>query len=56
MTNGFCFVNNDNISQGNLYKDMLHLLEDGKRILAKKFITGINNYHFLLKHRQNNHF
>ena len=27
--NGFCFVNNDNISEGNLYKDRLHLLEAG---------------------------
>ena len=56
MTNGFCFVNNDNISEGNLYKDRLHLLEAGKRILANNFINGINHYYFLLKHRQNNHF
>ena len=54
--NGFCFVNNDNISEGNLYKDRLHLLEAGKRILANNIINGINNYYFLLKHRQNNHF
>ena len=39
---GFCFVNNDNISEGNLYKDRLHLLEAGKRILANNFINGIN--------------
>ena len=31
--NGFCFVNKDNISEGNLYKDRLHLLEAGKHIL-----------------------
>ena len=54
--NGFCFVNNDNISEGNLYKDRLHLLEAGKRILANNFINGINNNYFLLKHIQNNHF
>ena len=53
--NGFCFVNNDNISEGNLYKGRLYLLEAGKRILANNFINAINNY-FLLKHRQNNHF
>ena len=41
--NGFCFVNNDNISEGNLYKDRLHLLEAGKRTLANKFINGKNN-------------
>ena len=29
--NGFCFVNNDTISEGNLHKDRLHLLEAGKR-------------------------
>ena len=46
--NGFCFVNNDNISQGNLYKDRLHLLEAGKLILANNFVNGINNY-FLIK-------
>ena len=47
-TNGFCFVNNDSILQGNLYKDGLHLLEAGKRILANNFVNGINNY-FLIK-------
>ena len=55
MANGFGFVNNDNISEGNLYKDRLHLLEAGKRILAKKFINSINGYYLLLKHTQNNH-
>ena len=53
---GFCFVNNDNFSEGNLYKDRLHLLEAGKRIVANNFINGINNNNFLLKHRENNHF
>ena len=43
---GLCFINNDNISKGNLYKDSLHLLEAGKRILANSFINGINNYYF----------
>ena len=41
--NGFSFVNNGNISEGNLYKDRLHLLEAGKRILANNFINGIND-------------
>ena len=53
---GFSFVNNDNVSEENLYKDRLHLLEAGKRILAGNFINGIDNYYFLLKHRENNHF
>ena len=54
--NEFYFVNNDNISEGNLCKDRLHSLEAGKHILAKNFINGINNNYFLLKHRENNHF
>ena len=54
--NGFCFVNNENSSEGNLYKDRLYSLEAGKRILANNFINGINNNNFLLKHRQNKHF
>ena len=42
--NGFCFVNKNNISEGNLYKDRLHLLEASKRILAYNFINSISNY------------
>ena len=53
--NGFCSVNNENSSEGNLYKDSLYSLEAGKRILANNFINGINNSYFLLQHRQNNH-
>ena len=45
--NGFCFVNNDNISEGNLHKDRLHLLEAGKCILVNNFIDGVNNYFFI---------
>ena len=54
--NGFCFVNNDDISGRNLYKDRLHLLKAVKHMLANNFINGINNNYFLLKHRENNHF
>ena len=49
MANGFCLVNNDNISEGNLYKDSLHLLEGGKRILANNFVNSMNNYYFFIK-------
>ena len=56
MANGFCFVNKDNISDENLYRYRLHLLEAGKHIVAKNIINGINNYYFLKKTRQNNHF
>ena len=54
--NGFCFVNNDDISEGNLYIDRLHLRKAVKHMLANNFINGINNNYFLLKHRENNHF
>ena len=30
--NGFCFVDNSNISLDNLFKDKLHLLDSGKTI------------------------
>ena len=30
--NGFCFVDNSNISVDNLFKDKLHLLDSGKTI------------------------
>ena len=40
------FVNKVNISEGNLHKDWLHLLEAGKRIPANSFINCINNYYF----------
>ena len=51
-----CFVNNNDVSEGNLYKDRLHLLEAVKHMLANSFINGINNNYFLLKHSENNHF
>ena len=54
--NGFCFINNNNILERNLYKDRLHLLEAGKGIVVNNSINGINDNNFLLKHRQNSHF
>ena len=50
--NGFCFVNKDNISEVNLYKDRLHLLVAGKRILANNFMNGINIYFFIKAQRE----
>ena len=44
--NGVFFVNKVNISEGNLHKDWLHLLEAGKRIPANSFINCVNNYYF----------
>ena len=53
--NGFCFVDNSNISVDNLFKDKLHLLDSGKTILVNNFIYCINNY-FLLTHTHHPHF
>ena len=53
--NGFCFVDNSNISVENLFKDKLHLLDSGQTILANNFIYCINNY-FFLTHTRHPHF
>ena len=53
--NGFCLVNNSNISIGNLFKNKLHLLDSGKTILVNNFIYCINDY-FLLTHTHHPHF
>ena len=38
-----CFhVSNDNITHANLFKDGLHLLDNGKQILAKNFVFNVN--------------
>ena len=42
--NGFNFIDNRNIPPTKLYRDRLHLIESGKKILANNFIHGINNY------------
>ena len=37
-----CYVSNDNITHANLYKDGLHLLDNGKQILADNFVFNVN--------------
>ena len=39
---GYCYVNNDNITRANLFKDGLHLLDTGKQILADNFVCNVN--------------
>ena len=39
---GYCYVNTDNITRGNLFKDGLHLLDTGKQILASNFVFNVN--------------
>ena len=38
---GYFYVNNNNISRSNLFKDGLHLLENGKNILVENFIVDV---------------
>ena len=38
----YCYVNNDNITRANLFKDGLHLLDTGKQILVDNFVFNVN--------------
>ena len=42
--NGMVFIDNGNISNIDLYRDGLHLLERGNCFLAKNFIFVLNNF------------
>ena len=42
--NSFVFIDNNNIPTASLFRDGLHLLEIGKRILANNFIDNLNNF------------
>ena len=39
---GYCYVNNDNITRANLFKNGLHFLDTGKQILADNFAFNVN--------------
>ena len=39
---GYCYVNNDNITHDNLFKDGLQLLDTDKQILADNFVFNLN--------------
>ena len=39
---GYCYVNNDNITRTNLFKDGLHLLHTDKQILKDNFVFNVN--------------
>ena len=39
---GYCYINNDNITRANLFKDGLHLSDSGKQILADNFVSNVN--------------
>ena len=42
--NSFVFINNNSIPTSSLFRDGLHLLEIGKRILATNVIDNLNNF------------
>ena len=42
--NSFVFIDNNNVPTSSLFRDGLHLLEVGKRILANNFIDNLNNF------------
>ena len=48
MSDGYEYINNDNIPRDMLYEDSLHLLDKGKYFLSRNFIENLN--HFLKTH------
>ena len=42
--NSFVFIDNNNIPTSSLFRDGLHLVEIGKRVLANNFIDNLNNF------------
>ena len=47
---GFTFVNNGAVSQNNLWKDGIHLLQSGRQIVANILINKINNFLHAVDH------
>ena len=47
---GYCYINNDNITRANLFKDGLHLSDTGKQILADNFVSNVNR-NFLMSRK-----
>ena len=46
----FIYIDNNNITEQHLWKDGLHLKEDGKIILAKNYLHYINNFLYEIRH------
>ena len=46
------FIDNRNITGFYLFRDGLHLLESGKKLLANNFVSNFNNF-LSVKHRPN---
>lgn len=43
IKHSFCFAVNENIGRPYLYEDSLHFWHSGKKILARNYITILNN-------------
>ena len=41
--NGYFYIDNGNITRNQLFRDGLHLLENGKQLLAQNFVTDVIN-------------
>ena len=44
MSDGYEFIDNDNIPRDMLYKDDFHLLDKGKYFLSRNFIENLNDF------------
>ena len=47
---GFCFIDNGAISENDLSKDGIHLIESGRVIVANNFINHLNNFLMPVNH------
>ena len=43
--NSFVFIDNNNIPTSSLFRDSLHLIKIGKRILANNFMDNLTNFY-----------
>ena len=43
MSDGYEYIDNDNIPRDMLYKNGLHLLDKGKNFLSRNFIENLNH-------------
>ena len=44
MKYGFCFIDNGVVSERDLWKDGIHLIESGRVIVANNLINYLNNF------------
>ena len=44
MKYGFCFIDNGAVSERDLWKDGIHLIESGRVIVANNLINYLNNF------------